>query len=274
MKKTRILIMVSSILFLLSASTLQARTIRIVTPYLGALTNTYTDEEYNLDLDDTALLKGLYLQWINTEQFQINFFLYQSSNVNYSNILGFHFLFDYYFDVQENQKNLIGLGTEYIGINMDAGSNFALLTDFTLENDVYAPFVRAGRYFYFGSPERVRSYFLLWFGLEYDIVRGDVSFSITNPSPPPPTFGDVKEEIKEEHFYGLVGLKFKTVIYHFIDIELKSSFAFNDDEILTRLAAMANLYLGQHWGLSYRFLYTESISGSNMYNVGGVAILF
>jgi hypothetical protein len=274
MKKIYIPIMVSIILFLLSASALQARTIRIVTPYLGALTNTYTDEEYNLDLDDTALLKGLYLQWIDTEQFQVNFFLYQSSNINYSNIWGFHFLFDYYFDVQENQKNVIGLGTEYIGINMDAGSNIVQLTDFTLENDVYAPFVRAGRYFYFGSPERVRSYFLPWFGLEYDIVRGDVSFTITNPFPPPPTFGDVKEEIKEEYFYGLLGLKFKTVIYHFIDIELKSSFAFNDDEILTRLAAMANLYLGRHWGLSYRFLYTESTSGSNMYNVGGVAILF
>jgi len=37
MKKTRILIMISSILFLLSASALQARTIRIVTPYLGAI---------------------------------------------------------------------------------------------------------------------------------------------------------------------------------------------------------------------------------------------
>jgi hypothetical protein len=259
---------------MLSTSVLHAATIRIVTPYLGALTNKYTEKEYNLDLNDTALLTGLYLQWINTEQLQINFFIYQSSDINYSNIWGFHFLFDYYYDVQENRKNVIGAGTEYISVNMTAGDAFSPLTNFNLENDVWAPFIRAGRYFYFGRPERVRSYFLPWLGLEYDIVRGDVGFTMPNPGPPPPPSFDITEEIKDESFYGLVGLKFKTVIYHFVDIELKSTFAFNDDEFLTRFAAMANLYLGRHWGLSYRFLYTETLSGSNMYNIGGVAILF
>jgi len=116
---------------------------------------------------------------------------------------------------------------------MDAGSNIPPLYDFTLENDVYASFIRAGRYFYFG-PDTVRSYLLPWYGLEYDFVRGNVSFM--PPAPPVP----VEEEIKSEYFYGLVGLKFKTVIYHFVHIELKSTFAFNDDEVLTRLAAMAN----------------------------------
>ena len=274
MRKLHIILCTTIFAFLLSASLLQARTIRIITPYLGALTNTYTDEEYNLDLNDTALLTGLYLQWINTEQFQINFFIYQSSDINYSNIWGFHFLFDYYYDVQENRKNVIGAGTEYISVNMAAGDAFSPLTNFNLENDVWAPFIRAGRYFYFGSPERVRSYLLPWLGLEYDIVRGDVGFTMPNPGPPPPTALDVAGDIEDESFYGLVGLKFKTVIYHFVDIELKSAFAFNDDEFLTRLAAMANLYLGRHWGLSYRFLYTETLSGSNMYNIGGVAILF
>jgi hypothetical protein len=264
---------VTVVLITLSAPVLQARTIRIITPYIGALTNKYADGDYNLDLDDTALLTGMYLQWINTDQFQVNFFIYQSSDINYSNIWGFHFLFDYYFDVQENRKNVIGAGTEYISVNMSAGDAFTPLSNFNLENDVWAPFVRMGRYFYFGSPERVRNYFLPWLGLEYDIVRGNVGFTTPNPVPPPPSF-DIAENIKDESFYGLVGLKFKTVIYHFVDIELKSAFAFNDDEFLTRLAAMANLYLGRHWGLSYRFLYTETLSGSNMYNIGGVAILF
>jgi hypothetical protein len=274
MKKTHIRIVVLCILFLGAAVSLQARTLRIITPYVGALTNKYADDEYMLDLKDTALLTGLYLQWINTEKFQVNFFIYQSSDINYSNIWGFHFLFDYYFGVQENRKNTIGVGTEYISVNMTAGDAFTPLSNFNLENDVWAPFVRVGRYFYFGSPERVRSYFLPWLGLEYDIVRGNVGFTMPNPAPPPPPSFDISEPIKDENFYGLVGLKFKTVIYHFVDIELKSSFAFNNDEFLTRLAAMANLYLGRHWGLSYRFLYTETMSGSNLYNIGGIAILF
>jgi len=249
------------------AVTASASTIRIVTTYLGALKNTYVSEEQGLDLEDSGLLKGLYLQWINTERFQTNFFLYQASDVNYSSIWGFHFLFDWYYDVEDNQKNVIGVGTEYIGINMDAGSNIAPLTDFTLTNKVIAPFVRAGRYFYFG-PSTLRSYLLPWFGFEYEMVRGDVSF--LPPGPPIP----VEQDIHSDYLFGLVGLKFNTVIYHFLDIELKSSLAFNEDEVLSRIAAMVNLYLGRHWGLSYRFLYTENISGKNMYNLGGIAIVF
>jgi hypothetical protein len=251
----------------LFASEGAASSVRIVTPYLGALTNTYTDEEQGLDLEDTALLKGLYLQWVDTERFQSNFFLYQSSNINYSNIWGFHILFDWYYDVQENQKNIIGVGTEYVGIRMDAGSNFTPLTDFTLTNNVIAPFLRAGRYFYFG-PSTFRSYLLPWFGFEYELVRGDVSF--LPPGPPMP----VARDIHADYLLGLIGLKYKTVIHYFLDIELKSSLAFNAEDVLTRVGAMVTLYLGRHWGLSYRFLYTENISGTNLYNLGGVAVVF
>jgi hypothetical protein len=266
MRKISLLLAVLAMSGLL-ASTAGATTIGIVTPYLGALTNTYTSEEQGLDLKDTALLKGVYLQWINTERFQSNFFLYQSSDINYSDIWGFHFLFDWYYDVQENQKNVIGVGTEYIGIKMDAGSNIPGLTDFQLTNNVIAPFLRAGRYFYFGPPT-FRSYILPWFGFEYDLVRGDVSF--LPPGPPIP----VTQDIHADYLLGLVGLKYNMVVYRFLDVELKSSLAFNHDEVLTRLAAMVNLYLGRHWGLSYRFLYTENISGANLYNLGGVAVVF
>jgi hypothetical protein len=249
------------------ATTARAETIRIVTPYIGALKNTYVEEEQGIDLEDTGFLTGVYLQWINTKRFQTNFFLYGSSNVNYSNIWGFHFLFDWYYDVQENQKNVIGIGTEYIRINMNAGDAFVPLTDFTLTNNVITPFIRAGRYFYFG-PQTFRSYLLPWFGIEYDMVRGDVSF--VPPVPPMTRTAD----IRADYLFGLVGLKFKTVIYRFIDFELKSSVAFNADEVLPRFAGMFNIYLGRHWGLSYRFLFNQNISGSNLYNVVGIAIVF
>ena len=82
------------------------------------------------------------------------------------------------------------------------------------------------------------------------------------------------QDIHADYLLGLVGLKYNMVVYRFLDVELKSSLAFNHDEVLTRLAAMVNLYLGRHWGLSYRFLYTENISGANLYNLGGVAVVF
>jgi hypothetical protein len=52
--------------------------IRIITPYFGYIKNVYENPDQNLDLDDSALLKGLFFQWINTERYQWNTFIYQS----------------------------------------------------------------------------------------------------------------------------------------------------------------------------------------------------
>ena len=75
--------------------------IRIVAPYLGYVTNVYENADYGLELDDSSLMKGLFFQWVDPKRYQWNTFLYQSSDINYSNLWGGHFIFDLYLGVRE-----------------------------------------------------------------------------------------------------------------------------------------------------------------------------
>lgn len=66
----------------------------IVTPYLGTENNTYIDNQYGIELNDSQLIKGLYVQRINPEKYQWNAFLYQTPDINYSNLWGINFIYD------------------------------------------------------------------------------------------------------------------------------------------------------------------------------------
>lgn len=260
-------LMASSMCFfmIMTHSFLAARDLRIVTPYLGIIRDRYQDSDYNLDLEDSSLMKGLYLQWINTEKFQTNVFLYQSSDINYSGLWGFHFIFDYYYDVSDKNKNVAGVGLDYIGLDMDAGNNLTPLSDFKLRNNVYVPYVRLGRYFLFGT-KNVQFSFLPWLGAEVEFVRGNISF--VPPGPP------VEEEIDSEYVFSLAGVNLKTAVFHFIEVESKYTARFNTDDYLSDVSVLVNLYLSRHWAASYRFKYMESISGWDRYHIWGAAYVF
>ena len=248
------------------------KNIRIVAPYLGSATNVYKNEEQALDLKDSSLLKGLYIQWVRPDVYQWNVFISQASDINYSTMWGGHFIFDYYFDVAEKHRNVIGAGFEFIRIDMDAGSKIAPLTDFTLLNAISIPYVRVGRYFLFGSSGGGEGTFglsvLPWLGVEYEIVNGEVSFV---PPWPPST---VTEEIEDRYVFPLVGLNLKATILHFIDAEVKYAARFDADVYFSDVSAIANVFFTRHWGLSYRFKYFENINGSIAYNIWGIAAVF
>jgi hypothetical protein len=252
------------------------KNIRIVAPYLGTVTNVYENEERGLDLKDSSLLKGLYVQWVRPDVYQWNVFISQASDINYSTMWGGHFIFDYYFDVAEKHRNVIGAGYEFIRIDMDAGSNIAPLADFTLLNAISIPYLRVGRYFLFGSSrggggggkDKFGLSVLPWLGVEYEIVNGEVSFI---PPGPPTT---VREEIEDRYVFPLVGLNLKATLFHFIDAEVKYAARFDADYYFSDVSAIANVFFTRHWGLSYRFKYFENINGSIAYNIWGIAAVF
>jgi hypothetical protein len=258
--------------FILSAGlvprTATARDIRIITPYLGSIRNVYKNDEYRLDLKDSSLLKGLYVQWINTERFQWNLFVYQSSDINYSTLWGGHFIFDYYFGGRGRAKYVAGAGLEIISLDMDAGSHIDGLSDFKLENSIYIPYLRFGRYFPFDLPA-VSLTLLPWAGLQPQFVRGNVSFNFGGPFPPP-----VDAEIEENDLYALAGLNARAVVMHFLELEAKYHAAFGAGEYLSTVSTMVNFYLSRRLGLSYRFKFMETGSGSDSYHIGGIAIIF
>ena len=76
------------VLFIVNMAVM-GRNIRIVTPYIGSINNQLAVENMD-DMEDSALLGGLYFQWVNPLKYQWNVFLYSSRDINYSDI------FDYF----------------------------------------------------------------------------------------------------------------------------------------------------------------------------------
>ena len=251
----------------LSASAARAETVRVVVPYLGSIKNVYEDDDYGINLKDSSLMKGLYFQWVDTERYQWNAFVYQASDLNYSTLWGGHFIFDFYLGPREKRNWVIGTGVEIITLDMDAGDKITPLLDFKLRNAVYVPFARAGKYFRFKFPALALS-LLPWAGIEPQWVRGEVSFDILGPPPP------VNEEIREYDFNGIAGLNMKGVLLHFLEAELKYQATFGGRGYFSTLSGMANLFFTRHLGLSYRFKYMETSNGADTYHIGGVAFVF
>lgn len=243
-----------------------AEEMRIVAPYAGILTNV-TDVPGMGEIEDTGFLSGLFFQWIDTERYQWNAFLYWAPDVNYSSTLGGHLLFDLYFGPDWHGKFLAGLGLEVLGIDMDAGS--ALGTDdLEMENRLLIPYLRAGKYFKVSAGPADFS-ILPWVGIQPQWVWGDLFIAFPGPMPP-----DVNSSLDDFGFFGIAGLNLKVTLFHFIDLEGKYQATFNDSEYFSTYNAMANLYFSRRWGISYRFKYLESSQGSNAFHYFGVVYVF
>ena len=265
------------LLLLLVPGTLAAEDIRIIAPYLGVITDKVDEPSYQLDLKETVLLKGLYLQWINPEYYQWNVFGYQASDVNYSDLWGVHFIFDYYPASDRFGKYLLGAGCEIMNVKMDAGNdlNYRMgtatyqLQDFTMTNAVIVPYFRAGKYFLFGDG-MLRTSVLPWAGIQPEWVRGDLEFLMPGRS----GYTRMSYSLDDYLFYGVAGINLKFLIGHFADLEVKYQASFNANDYLNTVTLIANGYLSRNWGLSYRMKYLETSSGSDLYHLFGVAFIF
>lgn len=242
-----------SILFSLAVIPTSARDIRILTPYLGYVNNVYDNEERDIELVDGGLLGGLFFQWVNPDLYQWNVFLYHAPEVNYSVLWGGHLIFDYYFGVQDAGKWVVGGGLEILRLDMDAGDEIEGLDNFTLMNNIYAPFARAGRFFYI-SYDPVHISVLPWIGLQPEFVRGELA-----PS---------------DEFFAIAGLNVKATIFRFIEIEAKYKVTFNAGEYLNTVSGMLNVFFTRNLGISFRMKYFETTVGSNLYHIGGIAVVF
>ena len=129
------------------------------------------------------------------------------------------------------------------------------------------PYLRGGRYFYLDLAP-VRLSVLPWVGIQPEFVRGELSFDL--PFPPI----EVEEEIKDDELLVIAGLNVKATILHFIELEAKYRAAFNADEYLNTVSAMVNVFFTPNVGISYRMKYFETTAGTNLYHLGGIALVF
>ena len=270
-------VIVIFIVVFLFVSSIYAENIRVITPYLGTINNdmsrTVEGNPSELKLDDNSLFKGLFFQYINTEKYQWNVFVYNSEDLNYSSLWGTHFIFYYYLVVKENSKYVIGAGMEFLKMNTET-SEIIPFSDFELSQNIYAPFLRAGKYFYLGD-ETIKYSFLPWLGFESDIVRGDIDFTIPGMYPGMPDI-NVDEAADDDSFYALAGLNFKATFYHFIDLKLKyhCKVDLQESDTYDVASGMLNVYFNRSWGISYRTKYMKSAEMENIYHIGGIVYAF
>ena len=261
-----------TILVLFITGVLHGKEFRIITPYIGTINNKLEVSDIDQKLDDSACMEGIYLQRIDPERYQWNVFLYYSNDINYSSILGNHFIFDYYLGKTRNGYYALGFGFEWLKIDTKT-SSLDGISDFSMLNNVYAPYIRAGKYFNFQLSNHPCTLFL-WGGFESDILRGDLNFRIPSYSPFMPEIL-VKEEINEHYEYSLAGIMLQATLHHFLQIKLKyhAKISTDDQNIYHVASSMVNLYLNRHLGLSYRFKYMEGVIGDNVYHLLGLAFI-
>jgi len=244
-----------------------AEDIRIIAPYLGAITDIQKGDSY--DLKDTKLIEGLYGQWINPALYQWNVFVYHSADLNYSTVLGGHFIFDFYFGPDDwGGKFLVGAGIELMRFDMDAGDQIAPLQDFTQAMTVTVPYLRAGKYFILGN-DAVRLSILPWVGVQPLWVNGSGSFV---PPGPPMT---VNVSLDDYELDGIAGINLKLTLFHFFEIEGKYQATFNAGNYRSVVTVDSNLFFTRNWGITYRFKYAQETStGTDIYNMAGVVFSF
>ncbi len=252
------------VMFLGVASTLFADDFVIICPYVGQLQDVQNSS--SPILKDNALLKGFFVQGIGTDRYQWNTFLYQSSDINYSDIWGGHLSGDIYFMPEKSGEFVIGAGSEYLFINTNAGDNIIPLQDFLQKNYILVPYGRVGYRFRYDM-SNVKLTALPWVGTEYEDVWG--SMSMMMPGVP----GTIASTLTETGFYALTGLNVHANFYHAFELEAKYFGAYDHARLLNNAAFMANVFLNRHVGLSYRFEYMQTDLGSDRYNMLGLAYM-
>jgi len=265
------------IISLLSASFIYAKTIRVITPYLGTVANnmnrTVEGSPSELKLEDDSLFKGLYVQMINPDKYQWNAFIYNSEDLNYSSLWGTHFIYDYYLGVKEKSKYVIGAGFEFLKMNTET-DKIVPFSNFELSQNIYAPYLRAGKYFYLGN-DKIKYSVMPWLGMEADMINGDIEFTIP-PFPPLMQEMTISDNVDEDTFYALAGVNFKATFYHFIDLKLKyhGKLDLDENEYYSVCSSMLNIYFSRNWGISYRAKYMKNAQMENTYHIGGIVYAF
>lgn len=191
-----------------------AADLKIGTLYWGTEENTYRNEAYGVEMNDSQPTNGLYLQSINPEKYQWNLFVYRTQDINASDLLGANFIYDHYFGVDDHAKNVIGVGANYLQMDLDGTgilTSLGALDAFKLDQDITSLYVRIGRSYNYGE-NQLRFTVMPWAGGQWDQSRGKGLVDFPGP-------GSVRFEIDEDGYSWIGGVNLKADYHHFLQVE-------------------------------------------------------
>ncbi|EKD27707.1 MAG: hypothetical protein ACD_79C00611G0002, partial [uncultured bacterium] len=257
------LLLILSITLMLN-TILPAESIKVIAPYFGTIENVTKDDMF--ELKDTADIYGIYGLITDPDLFQANFFLYTTEDINYSDLIGGHFMVDYYPMKNDWGKVAVGYGFEAISLETNAENNIPPLSNFEMENNVYVSFLRTGEYFEYSIEDFNFSLFP-WIGVQAEDVEVEGSFNLPNNMQS--SFNSNQHDI-----YSIYGINLNNNWAHIIELNLKYSVANYKAVHHDNITIMTNLNFSRNWGISLRYKYMETSTGSNEYYMGGIAYSF
>lgn len=233
--------------------------------YGGYLYNEIESDEETAD--DSNYMGGIFVQMINTEYFQFNDFVYGSKDINDSDIIGNHLIFDFYPIDFPFGKTVIGAGVDYINVKTE--------TEFIeLENEIWAFYGRIGQYLDYNLNENIKISLLPWIGYEYEKVKTEGTMNLVIP--PMMIEMDVDLDDEDTDYYLMTGINLGIDYSHFLQVKLKYSrkYEVEEKEYPNSYSAMINVFFSRHVGLSYRFKQMDVQTGMNRYNMLGLMVTF
>ena len=249
-----------------------AKNIRNIAAYAGVLNCEY-ENDYGKKADESVMY-GLYMQWINPELFQLNSFIYGSGDNFNETFIGFHLMGDWYIKHPLNGKYALGAGFEFLKPDADISEEEAgTLTYTELENNLYIPYIRAGRYFNFNIGKSSAFSVFHWAGYQMVISRGNGTIEI-DPAGPVPLFTASDFKTDNETSYAIAGIKLGLNIVHIIDLSFKYKASMNNEDFFNTVDTMANFYFTRNLGISLRHKFMENEYAEIDYSIFGVSYSF
>lgn len=237
----------------------------IVTPYAGTVSSSYSNPKYNLNLNDSGLMAGVYAQWIKPELLQTNLFLYTAPSVGPSKILGAHLNGDFYPYHFSFAKAVVGLDVEALKINVATSS--ASLTSLQLDNKVAFIMPRAGLSFPLGvGPISIT--FFPYVGMVYEDVAGDLTMVSRRRAASPRAVSFSSRET-----YASAGANVSLRLMYFSELQLKYLTGLSAADQFSSITVMVNGYFTRNTGLSYRYTSMNRPNGSDRYHLAGFIII-
>lgn len=263
-------------LIILSISQLLvAETIRNITPYVGSITNELAPPSMDNKVSDTDILKGIFYQQIDPENYQWNMFIFNSDDINKSDLLGIHFISDWYFNVRDSSKIVFGVGIDIIDLSSNS-IPVAPSVNIEVSHLIYAPYIRAGYYVYLKSDNGIMFTLMPWAGVEKDKIEGDIDTNITPSFPGQPPVA-INTNIDSNYEYGLIGLHCKVDYNHFINCKIKyhRKICFDSEGTdYDNTSLLLNIFFSKNWGVSYRYKYFEENIANISYHIAGISYVF
>lgn len=260
-----------AILLLFMPSFLFAADIGIIGVYGGKIGDDFVYKAKGTSLEDSGGFYGLYAQYVKSEKYQGNIFIYKAGDINYGKLSGWHFNFDGYFSAGEKTKYSAGLAAEDINVKINAVNKISGLALFKADKTVNIYLFRGGVN-YKSEWKKIDFSIMPYAGIAVSDLDGYVA---TDPLGPAPY---VKTDISQKSGYCAAGANITLKPYRFAEFQFKYAEYFRHENKIRNANLSFNFFLSRNFGLSYRYkkinLDLEKVKNDISYHMMGLVFAF